>query len=213
MDPAVPPARSKAPGPVPRVTLRHPLARDRDEVVALLNRSRDHLIPWWSTARGYDGEGFDPCATFERLLESANIPVCERFLVCHKDTRTVIGCVSVSNIARGAFESCTLGYWAGVDGVGQGLMTEAVALMVRHVFRDIRLHRVEANIMPRNVPSTLLVQRLGFREEGLARRYIRINYQWEDHVRWGMTLEDFERLAAAGSFPFTLAALSHRQGG
>ena len=202
MEPTLPPTRSKAPGSVPRVMLRHPVARDRDELVSLLNRSRDHLIPWWSTPRGLDAEGFDPCATFERLLESANIPMCERFVICRKDTRAIIGCTSIANIVRGAFESCTLGYWAGIDGVGQGFMTEAVALSVRHAFRDLRLHRVEANIMPRNVPSTLLVQRLGFREEGLAKRFIRINYQWEDHVRWSMTFEDFERLASQGQFPF-----------
>jgi len=195
---------SPRPGPAsaPRIVLRHPDGRDRDAVVRLIESSREHLIPWWANAEAQDAEGFDPSLFFDRVLASARLPASRRFLMCLRETDEIVGAVSLGNIVRGPFESCTIGYWCGAAHARRGYTTEGVALALRVAFRELRLHRAEANIMPRNEPSTRLVRRLGFRDEGLAKRYLRINYAWEDHVRWGMTIEDYDAMVASGVMPF-----------
>lgn len=83
---------------------------------------------------------------------------------------------------RGAFQSCFLGYK--LDGAlcGRGYMTQAVEACTRFAFGPAALHRVEANVMPRNTASLRVLKKCGYRPEGLARRYLRINGAWEDHI-------------------------------
>lgn len=99
-----------------------------------------------------------------------------------------IGFVGVSNIVRGAFQSCHLGYE--IDGAvgGRGLMTEAAGAVVDWIFAELGLHRIEANIMPRNARSIRVAQKLGFIWEGRSPRYLRIAGAWE-------TLDHYVRLA------------------
>jgi ribosomal-protein-alanine N-acetyltransferase len=90
--------------------------------------------------------------------------------------------VTVSGIIWGAFKSGYLGYKLDQSAVGRGLMREALAAVIRHLFETAGLHRVEANIMPRNQRSLQVVKSLGFVNEGLARDYLQINGVWEDHL-------------------------------
>ena len=83
---------------------------------------------------------------------------------------------------RGAFQSCFLSYKLDMDLCGRGYMTEAVEEAVRIAFTVLGLHRIEANIMPRNTASLGVARKAGFQEEGLAVRYLRINGVWEDHI-------------------------------
>jgi ribosomal-protein-alanine N-acetyltransferase len=103
----------------------------------------------------------------------------------------LVGVVNLNEIVRGGFLSCYLGYYrlAGAE-QGRGQMTEAVRLALRHAFDRAGLHRVEANIQPANHRSIALVQRLGFRLEGLSPRYLRIAGAWRDHQRWALLAED-----------------------
>jgi ribosomal-protein-alanine N-acetyltransferase len=94
----------------------------------------------------------------------------------------IIGSISLSNIVRGAFQSCHLGYRMDGELVSQGLMTEGIKAVITHAFEELQLHRIEANIMPRNKASMKVVQKLGFYEEGLAYKYLKINGVWEDHI-------------------------------
>jgi ribosomal-protein-alanine N-acetyltransferase len=85
-----------------------------------------------------------------------------------------------------------MGYY-GMAGMNRrGLMKEAVSLVVTHAFRDLGLHRVEANIQPANQPSRSLVQRLGFRQEGFSPRYLKINGEWRDHERWAVLADEWK---------------------
>lgn len=103
----------------------------------------------------------------------------------------IAGVVNISEIVRGFFQSAYLGYY-GVAGMnGRGLMGEAVALAVTHAFKDLGLHRLEANIQPGNKPSRALVERLGFRQEGYSPRYLKIGGEWRDHERWAILSEDW----------------------
>ncbi|MGZ6793975.1 MAG: GNAT family N-acetyltransferase, partial [Mycobacteriales bacterium] len=100
------------------------------------------------------------------------------------------GQVTVANVVRGAFQSASVGYW--VDGrlAGRGVIPTALALVVDHCFTDVGLHRVEANIRPENGPSRRVVEKLGFREEGLHPRYLYIDGDWADHLCFALTVED-----------------------
>ena len=106
-----------------------------------------------------------------------------RFYLALKDVPgRVIGSVALNNIVRGAFQSCFLGYK--LDGAlcGRGYMTQAVEACTRFAFGPAALHRVEANVMPRNTASLRVLEKCGYRPEGLARRYLRINGVGEDHI-------------------------------
>lgn len=94
----------------------------------------------------------------------------------------IIGSISLSNIVRGAFLSCHLGYRMDGSLVNRGLMTEGVQAMIEYAFGVMGLHRIEANIMPRNTASLKVVEKLGFYEEGLALKYLKIHGVWEDHI-------------------------------
>ena len=102
------------------------------------------------------------------------------FLRDHPDQ--LIGYVTLTSIVRGAFQSCFLGYKMDEKRINHGYMTEALQAVIRDAFDRLRLHRIEANIMPRNKPSLRVAEKCGFINEGLSPRYLRINGKWEDHV-------------------------------
>lgn len=93
-----------------------------------------------------------------------------------------IGNLAFTNIVQGVFLSCFLGYKLDHRYVQQGYMTEALETAIHIMFTDYGLHRIEANIMPRNKASLALTEKLGFYHEGLAQKYLRINDVWEDHI-------------------------------
>jgi len=93
-----------------------------------------------------------------------------------------IGTISFNNIVRGAFLSCHLGYKLDEEELNKGYITEAIKKGIDIVFNEIGLHRIEANIMPKNKRSLRVVEKLGFYNEGLAYKYLRINGKWEDHI-------------------------------
>ena len=94
----------------------------------------------------------------------------------------VIGALTFSNIVKGVFLSCFLGYNLDKDEINMGYMTEAVKKGIEIMFQDYGLHRIEASIMPRNIRSLKVTQKLGFQEEGLSPQYLKINGKWEDHL-------------------------------
>lgn len=99
----------------------------------------------------------------------------------HDDSK-IIGTVGFNNIVRGAFLSCHLGYKLDKDEINNGYTTEAVGKGIDIMFNDFGLHRIEANIMPKNKSSLRVVEKLGFYNEGLAHKYLKINGKWEDHI-------------------------------
>jgi ribosomal-protein-alanine N-acetyltransferase len=112
-------------------------------------------------------------------------------LARRRDDRTLVGWFMLSEIVRGGFQNAYMGYAAFAAAAGQGLMSEALGLTLRHAFRELRLHRIEANIQPHNAPSIALVRRAGFRLEGFSPRYLKVAGRWRDHERWAITSEDW----------------------
>jgi len=92
-----------------------------------------------------------------------------------------LGTLALTNIIRGVFKSCFLGYKMDEDEINKGYMTEAIKALVKIAFSELNLHRIEANIMPRNERSIRVVEKCGFINEGLAKKYLKINGIWEDH--------------------------------
>lgn len=99
-----------------------------------------------------------------------------------QDDSRIIGSIGFNNIVRGAFLSCYLGYKLDKDEVNKGYITEAIQKGIDIMFDEFGLHRIEANIMPKNKRSLRVVEKLGFYNEGLAYRYLNINGKWEDHI-------------------------------
>jgi ribosomal-protein-alanine N-acetyltransferase len=96
------------------------------------------------------------------------------------------GVVNITNVVMGPFCSGYLGYYAFAGYECQGLMREGLTVAVRHAFRTLKLHRLEANIQPGNAASLALVRACGFTQEGYSPKYLKIGGRWRDHERWAI---------------------------
>lgn len=108
------------------------------------------------------------------------------------DESKIIGTLGFNNIVKGAFLSCHLGYRSDKDEVNKGYVTEALKKGIDIIFNEYKLHRIEANIMPKNKASLRVVEKLGFYNEGLAKNYLKINDKWEDHIHMVLLNENLE---------------------
>jgi len=131
-------------------------------------------------------------AGFAEYLRRARMPNRASLLVCRRDDGAIVGVANVSEIVRGALQSAYLGYYGSAVHAGRGYMTEGLALVLRHAFRHLGLHRLEANVQPGNRLSLTLVRRLGFRREGFSPRYLKVGGRWRDHQRWALLREDWQ---------------------
>jgi len=168
-----------------RVFLCAPTARHRDEFVTLMKTSRRALRPWVVPPASR--------AAFDAYLRRSRRPTERAFLICRREDRAIAGVVNMSQIFHGNFRSAYLGYYAGAPFMGRGYMREGLRLVVRHAFGALGLHRLEANIQPKNRASIRLVKRAGFAREGFSPRYLKILGRWRDHERWAITAEAFKR--------------------
>ena len=115
--------------------------------------------------------------------------------------QNIAGEVNLNNVIRGAMQSGTIGYWIDQRHAGHSYVSEGVAVLMQFAFEHLGLHRVEICIVPRNANSRRVMDKLAVREEGTALRYLEIDGLWEDHIRYGMTVEEWmtrrDELAAA----------------
>lgn len=161
-----------------------------DQVLAFVVRNQTYLEEWEPQRT----EDFYTCPVQQDILRDEAARIQEgslRKFWLFRGGR-IIGSVALSNIVRGAFQSCHLGYRIDEHEQGKGLMTEAVEAVVNHAFQDMHLHRIEANIMPRNQASLRVVRKLGFQNEGVSRKYLKINGKWEDHIHMVLLNEEME---------------------
>lgn len=168
-----------------RVFLRAPTVYDRDEFLALMSASRRFLHPWIEPPADRVG--------FAAYLRRTRRPTERGFLVCRYPDGAIAGVINVSQIFYGGFRSAYLGFYAGAQFARQGYMSDGLRLVMRHAFRRLGLHRLEANIQPGNRASIRLVRRCGFRREGFSPRYLKVFGRWRDHERWAITAEDPRR--------------------
>jgi ribosomal-protein-alanine N-acetyltransferase len=167
-----------------KVLLREPKRKDRAEFLAL-NRASKHF---------HRGLVSPPLTQeqFAAFLKRANTDTSICVFICLVTDGSIIGAISLSQIFRGGFQNAYLGYYVGAQYSGQGHMTEALQLLLRYAFKNLRLHRLEANIQPGNIASIALVKRAGFVLEGYSKRYLKICGRWRDHERWAILADDWK---------------------
>jgi ribosomal-protein-alanine N-acetyltransferase len=102
------------------------------------------------------------------------------------------GEINLNSIQRGPFQNAYIGYWIDERHAGQGYMAESVVAVCRFAFDELHLHRVQIAIIPRNRNSRRVMEKLEIRDEGVAKRYLEINGVWEDHVRYAITVEEWD---------------------
>lgn len=178
--------------------LRPPRTNDVAEIRRLLRRNHEHLRAWNPAPQA----GEDPTS----ITEVSKSVLRQRrdwkrgsgfvfMLASREEPSRFIGKIALNGVMRGALYGAYLGYWIDGDHQCRGLVTEGITAVLDFAFGPTALHRVQAAIMPCNVRSLRVVEKLGFRREGYAARYLQIAGKWEDHVIFAMTLED--RAAAA----------------
>ncbi|MCX6510638.1 MAG: GNAT family protein [Actinobacteria bacterium] len=101
------------------------------------------------------------------------------------------GEINLSAVQRGPFQSGSIGYWIDEAKAGKGYTPEALVVLAQYCFDELRLHRVEIAIVPRNEASLRVVQKLELRDEGISKGFLEIDGNWEDHIRFGLTFEDW----------------------
>lgn len=178
-----------ADGPVGLRPLR---MRDAPVWSELRRRNAQWLAPWEATPPGEPAGVRVGPASFAALLRVARretrLGTALPFAVTYRGA--LAGQLTIGNIVRGSACSAYAGYWLDGALAGRGIMPTALALAVDHCFATVGLHRVEANVRPENEASRRVVEKLGFRAEGIRRRFLHISGRWCDHVCYAATVED-----------------------
>lgn len=177
----------------PRLVLRPPRTGDVTEIRRLLRANHEHLRPW----NPAPPPGEDPSS----ITEVSKAVLRQRrdwkhgtsfvFMVAMRDRpERLVGKIALNGVMRGAMHGAYLGYWMGADQQGKGLCTEGITAVLDFAFGSAGLHRIQAAIMPRNERSLRVIEKLSFRREGYAERYLQIAGKWEDHVLFARTREE-----------------------
>jgi ribosomal-protein-alanine N-acetyltransferase len=165
------------------VYLRAPEAPDLREFTALMRASRAFHRPWASAPT-------DP-ERFSAYVADARRDDFEAMLVCRLEDDTIVGFFNLSRIAQGDLQSAYIGYAVGQRYARQGYMREAIELVLRVAFEELRLEAVEANIQPGNHASIALAEGAGFRRDNCPPRYLKIGGLWRDHERWAIFADEW----------------------
>jgi len=178
------------------VHIRPPKPGDQAQWLSLRRESRNFLRPFepsWPrdalTSAGFRRR-------MKRIQTEWQAETGYGFLVFRNDDSALVGGVTLANVRRGVTQSSSVGYWIGVPHARQGYMFEALQLCLDFGFRTLNLHRIEAACLPENQASRGLLEKSGFQEEGLARRYLFIAGEWQDHIVYAMLENDPRPLIA-----------------
>ncbi len=173
-----------------QVCLRYPTMGDYGAWAELRAMSRAHLTVWepqWSRDELTR-------SAFRRRLRQYQRELREdqgyAFFILRASDATLIGGLSISNVRRGVAQAASVGYWIGAPHAGNGYMTDALRAVLPFTFATLGLNRLEAACQPNNGPSRRVLEKVGFRREGLARRYLKINGAWQDHDLYALLHDD-----------------------
>jgi ribosomal-protein-alanine N-acetyltransferase len=172
------------------ITLRPPQLSDYSQWAELRQQSREHLRPWEPLWPDDDlaMSGFN--RRIKHYHREAHDDLGYAFLIFRRHDDRLLGGVSLANVRRGVTQCATLGYWLGLPYVRQGFMRRAVSLVAAYAFDTLKLHRLEAATQPHNHPSICVLEANGFRREGYATRYLKINGVWSDHLLFARLADD-----------------------
>jgi ribosomal-protein-alanine N-acetyltransferase len=173
------------------VEVRKPRLRDASVWSRVRRRDRLHLQSWEPTVPGNWNDNNSAMAwpgQWSTLRALARRGLTLPFVITVDGV--LAGQITIGNVVRGSLCSAWVGYWVGTHAIGGGVATSAVALVVDHCFATAGLHRIEATVRPENQASIRVLTKLGFREEGLFRRYLDVSGGWRDHLCFALTTED-----------------------
>ncbi|MFP6747956.1 MAG: GNAT family protein [Alphaproteobacteria bacterium] len=170
--------------------LRAPQLSNWSEWARLRAASRDFLTPWEPTRLEDELTKTAYRRRLRRYARDARDGVGYAFFIFRQEDDCLMGGITLSNVRRGVTQSCSMGYWMGQQYAGQGLMQDGVTTSLPFVFDELGLHRLEAACLPGNEASITVLLRTGFQKEGFARKYLRINGKWSDHVLFAMLQSD-----------------------
>ncbi len=172
------------------VYLRPPVRGDWRQWSTLRGQSRAFLEPWEPT---WSRDTLSRKAFLRRLrayaLNSQSDTGYSFFIFSGSDDQ-LLGGISLNHIRRGVSQTCSIGYWIGEQHARRGYMTAALSGLLPFAFDHLCLHRISAATLTHNTASRTLLQKVGFSEEGFARKYLRINGEWQDHVVYAMLNTD-----------------------
>lgn len=173
-----------------RMTLRLPTHGDWRAWASLREDSAAHLTPWepvWSydhlTRRAFTNRVY-----WAQRAEAQGTAL--PFLLIRRSDNQLLGAITLDNIRRGPVQAGTLGYWIGAPFARQGYMREAILAVVHHAFAFMDLSRIEAACLPENTPSRGVLEKCGFKYEGVAQSYLQINGRWRNHVLYANLRND-----------------------
>ena len=191
--------------PAGLIRLRAVRMRDGAQWSRIRLAEREHLEPWEPSTDG-DWMIRHTVAAWPALCSGLRSEARKgRMLpyVIELDGR-FCGQLTIGNVTRGALRSAWIGYWVASSATGGGVATAALALGLDHCFGSVMLHRVEATVRPENAASRAVLAKVGFREEGLLRRYLEVDRAWRDHLLVAITVEE-----VYGSVASTLVRSGH----
>ena len=171
------------------VLLRYPQMSDYAQWSKLRDESRGFLAPWeptWAVDELSRGAFRRRLRRYQREVRN---DLAYPFLLFRRPDDFLMGGCTLSNVRRGVTQCCALGYWIGERFSRQGYMYEAARALVPFIFSTLGLHRIEAACLPSNQASQNLLMKVGFRQEGVALRYLQINGEWRDHVLFALLAE------------------------
>lgn len=194
------------------VYVRPPQDEDWQAWADLRERSRAFLVPWEPT---WPADSLTRHAYRRRLrhyAEEWQSGTGYAFFIFSRAEGALRGGVTLTNVRRGVAQTGTLGYWVGAPFARQGIMTDGLGCVIEYAFERLHLHRLEAACLLRNDASQGVLGKCGFREEGFAPKYLRINGIWEDHVLFALLAEEamkrrLQRQSDAGTPDGTVRAL------
>ena len=173
------------------VRLRAPVAGDYPAWSKLRGDSREFLTPWEPTWAPDELSRAAFRRRLSRYAQAARAGTGHMYFVFDRKTGELVGGCQLSNIRQGVAQSAaSLGYWMGKRHAGKGMMTDAVTTLVRHAFDRMGFHRVEAACIAANAASRRVLTKVGFTAEGTARKYLRINGEWQDHLLFAIIAGD-----------------------
>jgi len=176
-----------------RVTLRVPQMADFEPWADLREASRSFLSPWEPIWPHDDLTRTAFRLRIKRYWRDIEDDQAYPFFVCDSVSGTLVGGLTLSNVRRGVAQMASCGYWIGEAYSQRGYMTDAVRTVIPYAFDHLRLHRLEAACLPSNEASIRLLRKCRFGEEGIARKYLKINGRWEDHLLFGLVSSDQSR--------------------
>ncbi len=181
-----------------RLTLRPPAHGDFRNWAALRKESQSFLTPWepsWAPDHLSRKAFTNRVYWAQRSISGGSaIPL---FLFRRTD-QELLGAITLDNIRRGPAQAGTLGYWTGEPFARQGYMHETINAIVHYAFSQLDLSRIEAACLPENMPSRGLLERSGFKYEGVAQSYLQINGRWRTHVLYASLRSDRRGRTGAG---------------